>query len=61
VIESKIGDKKTMMESVIYSIGLIAMGFVPTLAVLELTWKMAYRLGKRDAFATAMASASNTA
>lgn len=54
-----------MMESVIYSIGLVAMGFVPTLAVLELIWKMAYRLGKRDATITttsktALALASNT-
>ena len=38
-----------MMES-IYAIGLVALGFVPTLAALELTWKMTTRrLAKRDA------------
>ncbi|HEX7032367.1 MAG TPA: hypothetical protein VF172_05150 [Nitrososphaera sp.] len=36
-----------------YSVGLIALGFVPTLLALELSWRMAYRLGKRDKPGTA--------
>jgi|GEM_PF-5056086 len=32
----------------LYSVGLIALGFVPTVLALELSWRMAYRLGKRD-------------
>ncbi|MEP0824752.1 MAG: hypothetical protein HRF40_04635 [Nitrososphaera sp.] len=37
----------------LYSAGLIALGFVPTLLALELSWRMAYRLGKRDSPRTA--------
>ena len=38
-----------MMES-IYAIGLVALGFVPTLVALELTWKLtARKLANRDA------------
>lgn len=42
-----VGDAKAM--ETVYAIGLIALGFVPTLAALELAWRMAHRIGKRDA------------
>ncbi|MEW6603325.1 MAG: hypothetical protein AB1351_01395 [Thermoproteota archaeon] len=32
-----------------YAIGWVALGFAPTLAALELAWRMARRIGKRDA------------
>jgi uncharacterized membrane protein YfbV (UPF0208 family) len=45
-----------MLEDTINTIGWVALGFLPTLAVLELTWKMAYRIGKRDAGKTTTAA-----
>ena len=38
-----------MLEATIDTIGWVALGFLPTLAALELTLKMAYRIGMRDA------------
>ena len=37
---------------IISTIGYVALGFVPTLAALELVWKKAYRLGRSDAATT---------
>jgi uncharacterized membrane protein YfbV (UPF0208 family) len=49
-----------MEANIVNSIGLFALGFVPTLAALELSWKMAYRLGKKDAAAAAASTAGTT-
>jgi hypothetical protein len=43
-----IQDTMDLITSTFYSIGLFALGFVPTLTALELSWRMAYKLGKRD-------------
>ncbi len=43
-----IQDTMDLINSTFYSIGLFALGFVPTLTALELSWRMAYKLGKRD-------------
>lgn len=40
-------------ENIIFeTIGCIALGFVPTIAALELIWKMGYGTGKRRATTT---------
>jgi hypothetical protein len=35
------------METILESVAWIAIGFVPTLAFLEMSWRMGKRIGKR--------------
>lgn len=45
---------------IISTIGYVALGFVPTLAALELVWKKAYKLGKREATISAIRTGTAT-
>jgi hypothetical protein len=38
------------MSSIIEAVLYIALGFAPTLAALEMSWRMGKRIGKRDEY-----------